>query len=50
MVYPKEGVGKLPGIVIVHENRGLNPHIEDVCRRDEEWNDNERVNELRAVG
>ncbi len=24
---------KLPGIVIVHENRGLNPHIEDVCRR-----------------
>ncbi len=25
--------GKLPGIVVVHENRGLNPHIEDVCRR-----------------
>jgi len=24
---------KLPGIVVVHENRGLNPHIEDVCRR-----------------
>ena len=23
----------LPGIVVVHENRGLNPHIEDVCRR-----------------
>ena len=22
-----------PGIVVVHENRGLNPHIEDVCRR-----------------
>lgn len=26
-------VKKLPGIVVVHENRGLNPHIEDVCRR-----------------
>jgi len=24
---------KLPGIVVVHENRGLNPHIEDVARR-----------------
>lgn len=23
----------LPGILVVHENRGLNPHIEDVCRR-----------------
>ncbi|WP_080055564.1 dienelactone hydrolase family protein [Spirosoma aerolatum] len=25
--------GKLGGIVVVHENRGLNPHIEDVARR-----------------
>lgn len=25
--------GKLPGVVIIHENRGLNPHIEDVARR-----------------
>lgn len=25
--------GKLPGIIVVHENRGLNPHIEDVGRR-----------------
>ena len=25
--------GKLPGILVVHENRGLNPHIEDVGRR-----------------
>lgn len=25
---------KLPGVVIVHENRGLNPHIEDVARRE----------------
>jgi carboxymethylenebutenolidase len=24
---------KLPGVVVVHENRGLNPHIEDVARR-----------------
>ena len=25
--------GKLPGVIVVHENRGLNPHIEDVARR-----------------
>lgn len=25
--------GKLPGIIVVHENRGLNPYIEDVGRR-----------------
>jgi len=30
---PAAAEGKLPGIVVVHENRGLNPHIEDVCRR-----------------
>ncbi|MCC6279861.1 MAG: dienelactone hydrolase family protein [Saprospiraceae bacterium] len=30
---PKSNMGKLPGIVVVHENRGLNPHIEDVARR-----------------
>lgn len=30
---PSETKGKLGGIVVVHENRGLNPHIEDVCRR-----------------
>lgn len=30
---PKETSGKLPGIVVVHENRGLNPHIADVGRR-----------------
>jgi carboxymethylenebutenolidase len=30
---PFDGKGKLPGIVVVHENRGLNPHIEDVGRR-----------------
>ena len=28
-----ETAAKLPGIIVVHENRGLNPHIEDVARR-----------------
>jgi len=28
-----EKATKLPGIVVVHENRGLNPHIEDIARR-----------------
>ena len=30
---PANASGKLPGILVVHENRGLNPHIEDVARR-----------------
>lgn len=30
---PKDAKGKLGGVVVVHENRGLNPYIEDVCRR-----------------
>lgn len=30
---PAMGQGKLPGVVVVHENRGLNPYIEDVARR-----------------
>ena len=30
---PANNEAKLPGIVVVHENRGLNPHIEDVARR-----------------
>ena len=30
---PKSAVGKLPGIVVVHENRGLNPYVEDTARR-----------------
>ncbi len=29
----EEKVAKLPGVIIVHENRGLNPHIEDIARR-----------------
>ena len=30
---PAKPAGKLPGILVVHENRGLNPHIEDIARR-----------------
>ena len=30
---PADAKGKLPGILVVHENRGLNPHIEDIARR-----------------
>jgi len=30
---PVEAKEKLPGIIVVHENRGLNPYIEDVGRR-----------------
>ncbi len=30
---PRNAGGRLPGIVVVHENRGLNPYIEDVGRR-----------------
>jgi len=30
---PAKITGKLPGVLVIHENRGLNPHIEDVARR-----------------
>ena len=30
---PTESTKKIPGIIVVHENRGLNPYIEDVGRR-----------------
>ena len=30
---PVGATGRLPGIIVVHENRGLNPYIEDVARR-----------------
>ena len=33
LVRPAKAAGKLPGVVVVHENRGLNPHIEDIARR-----------------
>jgi carboxymethylenebutenolidase len=32
-VRPANATGKLPGVIVVHENRGLNPYIEDVARR-----------------
>ena len=32
-VKPANATGKLPGVLVVHENRGLNPYIEDVARR-----------------
>lgn len=30
---PANVTGRLPGVLVVHENRGLNPHIEDIARR-----------------
>jgi carboxymethylenebutenolidase len=30
---PADAQGPMPGVVVIHENRGLNPHIEDVARR-----------------
>src|SRR5665213_2481805 len=30
---PAKAPGKLPGVLVIHENRGLNPYIEDVARR-----------------
>ena len=33
LVLPKERTGKLPGVIVIHENRGLNAHIKDVARR-----------------
>ena len=30
---PANARGKLPGVLVIHENRGLNPYIEDVARR-----------------
>nr|WP_163502975.1 YghX family hydrolase [Halomonas socia] len=33
LVRPAEAQGPLPSVVVVHENRGLNPYIEDVARR-----------------
>ena len=30
---PAHSSGNLPGVVVIHENRGLNPHIKDVARR-----------------
>jgi carboxymethylenebutenolidase len=30
---PANAAGKLPAVLVIHENRGLNPHIEDIARR-----------------
>jgi carboxymethylenebutenolidase len=30
---PSSGTGNLPGVIVIHENRGLQPHIQDVARR-----------------
>ena len=33
LAMPANATGKLPVVLVVHENRGLNPHIEDIARR-----------------
>ena len=33
LAQPAKTKGKLPTVLVVHENRGLNPHIEDIVRR-----------------
>jgi len=33
LVRPAKVEGKMPAVVVVHENRGLNPYVEDVARR-----------------
>jgi carboxymethylenebutenolidase len=33
LVRPAEVEGKLPAVIVIHENRGLNPHIKDIARR-----------------
>ena len=33
LAVPADASGPLPGVVVIHENRGLNPYIEDVARR-----------------
>jgi carboxymethylenebutenolidase len=33
LVRPANAAGKFPGVLVVHENRGLNPYVEDVARR-----------------
>ena len=33
LAMPAKATGKLPAVLVIHENRGLNPHIEDIARR-----------------
>jgi len=33
LVVPAGATARMPGVLVIHENRGLNPHIEDIARR-----------------
>jgi len=33
LAIPKDAAEKLPAVIVIHENRGLNPHIRDIARR-----------------
>ena len=33
LAQPAQATGRLPTVLVIHENRGLNPHIEDIARR-----------------
>ncbi|MFG6447892.1 dienelactone hydrolase family protein [Roseateles sp. BYS180W] len=33
LAWPAKAQGPLPSVLVIHENRGLNPHIEDITRR-----------------
>lgn len=33
LVKPAKAAGDLPAVLVIHENRGLNPHIQDIARR-----------------
>ena len=33
LVRPANATGRLPAVLVIHENRGVNPHIEDIARR-----------------
>ncbi len=33
LAIPRNAEGRLPAVIVIHENRGLNPHIRDVARR-----------------
>jgi hypothetical protein len=36
LAQPAKATGKLPAVLVIHENRGLNPHIEDIARPGED--------------
>ena len=33
LAWPADATGNLPAVIVIHENRGLNPHTKDVARR-----------------